>query len=115
MSDRRGVHIKYQLQNMTVRNHLEEKVANGNIILKRIYKKWDMISQNVFNWLRIRFSGSFPNSVMVLWEPKKAENFVISSATSKTGPSRFMATINAVNKVNWKNSDLFFNYTADNK
>jgi len=37
---------------------------------------------------------------MVLWEPKKAENFVISSATSKTGPSRFMATINAVNKVN---------------
>jgi len=51
------IHAKFRAENITGRNYVWERAANGKIILKWILKKNDMGLWNEFNLFRIGASG----------------------------------------------------------
>lgn len=89
---------------MTVRNHLEEKDANGSIILKRIYRemghdfaKCIQLTQDKVQW---QFSKQRNGSLESTKSREFRDQLSDYGINTKTGPSRIMARINAVNNVN---------------
>ena len=54
--DRRGIY-RVLVGNLRERNHLGDPVVDGRIILRWIFRKWDVGVWNGLSWLRIGTGG----------------------------------------------------------
>jgi len=51
------VYTGFWLENLRERDHLEDQVVDGRIILRRIFRKWDVGAWTGSSWLRIGTGG----------------------------------------------------------
>jgi len=56
MGERRGVYMVL-LGNLKERDHLEDPGLDGRIILRGIFRKWDVVAWTGSIWLRIGTGG----------------------------------------------------------
>jgi hypothetical protein len=69
MGERRGVYWVL-VGNLRERDHLEEAGVDGRIILRLIFRKWDVEAWNGSIWLRIGTGGGhFVNATMNIRVP----------------------------------------------
>ena len=51
------MHTRFWWGNLRERDHFEEPVVVGRIIIRRIFRKWDERAWTGLNWLRIGTGG----------------------------------------------------------
>jgi len=73
------VHTEYWWGNLRERDHLEYPGVDGRIILRWIFRKWDVGAWTRLTWLRIGTGRlEIVNKVMNFRVPYNAGNFLIS-------------------------------------
>ena len=78
MKERGKAYIGLLCKNRKEREHMGDPDVEGKIILRWIFRKWDVELWTGSGWLSIGKGGGYVNVVMNLWVPYTAGNFLTS-------------------------------------